>query len=54
MELGNAEKLILMMLCNIHEKLDIKGEIDPKFMRSAIQSGNLWGLEWEYLGIYGD
>jgi uncharacterized protein len=52
MKLTNAEKLILIMLSEIHEKLNIENGIDPKFVQSAIYSGNTWGLEWHYSGIF--
>jgi uncharacterized protein YfbU (UPF0304 family) len=52
MKLSNGEKLILMMLCELYEKLGIKGEIDPKFIQEAIWSGNQWGLTWKYPGIF--
>lgn len=51
MKLSNGEKLILLMLSEIYEKLGVDGETDPKFVRSAIISGNEWGLEWKYSGI---
>lgn len=51
MRLSDGEKLILIMLSEIYEHLDIKGEIDPKFMREAIFSDHLWGLPWNYSGI---
>lgn len=51
MKLSNSEKLILVMLCEIYEKLGIKGEIDPDFVKSAIYSGNTWGLDWQYSGL---
>ncbi len=56
MKLTNPEKLILIMLSEIYEKLDIDGYsgVDPKFVKSAIFSGNTWGLEWEYTGIFSD
>lgn len=54
MNLTNSEKLILIMLSEIQEKLGIdspKG-IDPDFVREAIYSGNTWGFEWKYTGIF--
>ena|SRR5260221_10633672 len=53
MKLTNAEKLILIMLSEIYEKLGIGSdtEIDPKFVKSAIFSNNTWGLPWKYSGI---
>lgn len=54
MKLTNSEKLILIMLSELYEKLGIadKTEIDPKFVQSAIFSGNTWGFEWKYSGIF--
>lgn len=52
MKLTDGEKLILMMLSEIHEALKIKNGVDSKFVRSAILSGNLWGLKWGLPGIF--
>lgn len=54
MKISNSEKLILVMLCEIYEKLGIgkEGEIDPEFIKSAIYSENTWGLEWKYHGLF--
>ncbi|MBK5511704.1 YfbU family protein [Pseudomonas sp. TH15] len=46
MEITKSEKLILLMLSEIYEKLEIKS-IDTKFLTSAISSGNTWAIEWE-------
>lgn len=56
MKLTNPEKMILLLLTEIYEKLCIDGskEFDPKFIKSAIFSGNTWGLEWKYPGIFRD
>ena len=51
MKLSNAEKLILVMLSDITEKLHIDHGIDPKLVKSAIHSGNAWGLDWKYPGL---
>jgi uncharacterized protein len=53
MELRDGEKLILIMLSEIHEHLKIRGEIDPRFVREAICSGSAWGLSWQYPGVFG-
>jgi len=50
----NAEKLILVMLADLHQKLDVKGDVDPEFVKAAIYSDNLWGLDWEYSGLFGE
>lgn len=54
MQLTNAEKLILVMLSEVYEKLGIKGEsgVDPRFIQSAIYSGHTWGVEWKYSWIF--
>lgn len=52
LEMRDSEKLILIMLCELYEKLGVKGEINPAFVREAIYSGNLWGLTWKYGGIF--
>jgi uncharacterized protein len=52
MKLSDGEKLILIMLCEIYEKLGIKKEVDPELVQNAIFDGNLWGLEWAFPGIF--
>ena len=52
MQLTDGEKLILIMLSEIHEKLAIPNGIDPKFVQEVIYSGNAWGLKWKYAGIF--
>lgn len=51
MEITDGEKLILLMLTEIYQKLGIDGEIDPEFVQSALFSDNLWGIPWRYSGI---
>ncbi len=51
-KLTGVEKLILLMLCDIHEHLKIENSIDPKVVRSAIDSGNTWALPIKYPGIF--
>ena len=51
MKFSDGEKLIILMLCEIDEILGIRGEIDPKFVESAISSDNTWGIRWKYSGI---
>ena len=52
MKLSDGEKLILVMLCELYEQLRIKGDIDANFVKSAINSGNLWGLKSRYHGVF--
>lgn len=51
MKITDGEKLILLMLSELYERLNIEGEIEPAFIKSAIFSGNLWGIPWKYSGI---
>lgn len=52
MKLSNPEKLILLMLGEIYDKLELS-DIDTKLLRSAILSENTWALDWEMPGIVG-
>lgn len=54
MKLTNPEKLILIMLADIHKKLGIENSVDTKLLTSAIYSNNTWALSWEMPGIVGD
>lgn len=51
MKITDGEKLILLMLSELHDKLGIDGEIEPDFIRSAIFSDNTWSIPWKYVGI---
>lgn len=51
MKLTDGEKLIILMLTELYEKLQIDGETDPDFLRSAIFHDQLWGIRWKYSGI---
>lgn len=51
MKLSDGEKLILLMLSELHEKLGVDGEMEPEFVRSAILNDHLWGFAWKYSGI---
>ena len=50
----NSEKLILVMLSEIHEKLCIKNGVNTKLVTNAIYSQNTWALSWDLPGIVGD
>ena len=52
MEIRDSERLILSMLIEIMEHLEINDGVDPQFVQSALNSGNLWGLKWKYPGIF--
>ena len=42
MDLRDSEKLVLMMLAEIHEHLKIKDGIDSVLVKEAIRTGNTW------------
>ena len=42
MQLSNAEKLMLVMLSEIHEKLGIEEGVDSHFVKEAIYTDNTW------------
>lgn len=52
MKLSNPEKLILLMLSEIYDKLELN-DIDTRLLRSAIHSENTWALDWEMPGVVG-
>lgn len=51
MNFSDGEKLIILMLSELYEKLGVEGEVEPDFIKSAIFSDQLWGLKWKYSGI---
>lgn len=52
MKLSGGEKLILVMLSEVYERLGIEGEIDPEFVKKAIFRDHTWGLRWKYDAIF--
>jgi uncharacterized protein len=54
MKLTNPERLILMMLAEIHEAMNIKDGVDADFVKSAIHADNTWALSVRFPGIFGD
>jgi uncharacterized protein YfbU (UPF0304 family) len=51
MKLSDGEKIIILMLTELFEKLQVDGEMEPDFLRSAIFNDMLWGIRWKYSGI---
>ena len=51
-KLSDGEKLILLMLCELQEKLNIKSETDTKLVKEAIFSGNVWGARMGNAGRF--
>jgi uncharacterized protein len=60
MKLSDGERLILMMLAEIGKHLravapaDIpfQPDVDPDFVKRAIDADHPWGLKWHYQGIF--
>jgi uncharacterized protein len=52
MKLSDGEKLMLIMLSEIHERLEIKNGVDTRLVKAAIYDGHLWALEWELSGLF--
>jgi uncharacterized protein len=50
--LSPGEKLILLMLSDLHDHLKVKSDTNTELVREAIYSGNLWGLEWGMSGVF--
>ena len=50
--LGDGEKLIVMMLCQLFKHLKVESEIDPAFVEDVIYGGHYWALGWEYSGLF--
>jgi uncharacterized protein YfbU (UPF0304 family) len=50
-KLTNPEKLMLVMLAEIHDTVKVKDGIDTKLLKEAIYSNNTWALSWEMSGL---
>lgn len=48
MKFSQAEKLQIMMLCEIYRHLGIKNSFNPDLIEEIILTNNYWALEWEY------
>jgi len=48
MSYTQAEKLQILLLCDIHSALGIKNSYDPGLIKEAVETDNIWALEWEY------
>ena len=46
-----GEKLILSMLCDLHEQMDVRGS-EREFIMEAICDGHHWAFEWQYPGLF--
>lgn len=54
MKVTNAEKLIIGLLAEIHEKLGIQNGIDSKFVQNALYDDHTWAIPWVLPGVFGD
>lgn len=45
------EKMILVMLSDLHQKAGIKDSVDPQLIASAALDDDLWVLAWKYDGL---
>jgi uncharacterized protein YfbU (UPF0304 family) len=55
--LTNGDRLTAIMLCEVLKALQtaapkFRSEINPDFVSNAIWSGHLWGLKWQYPGVF--
>ena len=47
MQLSDAERLMLALLCEIHEASDAKGGVNSSLVKKALCSGNEWAITAE-------
>jgi uncharacterized protein len=50
--LGDGEKLIIIMLCQLLDQMKAKGEIDPSFVEDVVYGGHYWALDWKHEGLF--
>ena len=50
--ISDGEKLLLMMMRDLHKHFDVKGEIEPDFVGETMWGGHYWGLDWQYPGLF--
>ncbi|HGY2265174.1 YfbU family protein [Morganella morganii] len=48
MSYSQAEKLQILMLCDIYRALDIEDGFNPDVVEQAVSTDNYWALSWEY------
>ncbi|MDP6709536.1 MAG: YfbU family protein [Alphaproteobacteria bacterium] len=51
-EISDGEKLLLMMLSEVHRHLGIEDGLEPDFIERAITGGHHWAMAWKYPGIF--
>ena len=50
MKLSNEQKLLTVMLCEIHEKLEINSDVNVSLLKEAIVTGNDWAITDGFVG----
>lgn len=48
LQLSDGERLILAMLSELYQKLGVKGDIDPEFVKTVVWGNDDWALAWKY------
>lgn len=48
MSYTQAEKIQILLLCDIHEALGIKNSYDASLIKEAVETDNIWAINWEY------
>ena len=48
MEMTKAERLIVLMLCDLYKSPGEDKMFNPKLIEYAVAQGQLWALSWEY------
>jgi uncharacterized protein len=51
MDITDGEKLILLMLSELYDRVGVEGDIEPDFIRSAIYGDQTWSISLKYAGI---
>ncbi|MGA8121313.1 YfbU family protein [Rouxiella badensis] len=51
MSYTQAEKLQIMLLCDIHRALGIEDSYDPDVIEEAITTDNNWAIGWKYQNL---
>ena len=52
MKISDGERLIAIMLADLMTHLEVQGEVDPSFVKSALTGGDEWALKMQYSGIF--
>jgi hypothetical protein len=52
MKMSDGEKLIAMMLADLLEHLEVRGEINTALIKEAIYGDDLWAIQWGHSGLF--